>query len=112
MDCFGSFLSLFADSLGGLLRFLSNCFSGFLGFFARGLETVLDRLSCLFRSVLYVFYCPFLRERDKRGGRDQSNNKGRCFHDCLLSICCPCTKKTDEATSSRASCRAGRDRII
>ena len=110
--CFGRFLSLFADSLGGLFRFFSNCFSGFLGFFARGFESVLNSLSCFFCSVLYIFYCPFLRQRNKRGCRDQSNNKGSYLSDCLLFIWCLCTNQTDETTSSRASRRAERDRAI
>jgi hypothetical protein len=55
--------------------------------------------------VLYLFYCPFLPERNKRCGREQSNDKARYLHDWLLFVCCPCTKKTDEAPPMRASCR-------
>jgi hypothetical protein len=104
-DCFSGFLGLSADSFGGLLRFFCNCFSGFLGFLARSFNSVFNRLSCFFRSVLHLFYCPFLPERNKRCGREQSNDKARYLHDCLLFVYCPCTKKTDEAPPMRASCR-------
>src|SRR6266481_2626347 len=99
---FSRFLRLSADSLSGLLGFFSDCFSSFLGFFARRLKSVFYRLPCFFCSLLYVLQCSFLPERGKSRSRDQRYNKARYFHDWLLFICCPCTKKTDETHEPRA----------
>src|SRR5437667_12456400 len=104
LSCFRRFS---ADSLGSLFGFFSDCFSRFLGFFARSFNSVFDCLPCFLCSLLYFFHCSFLGERYKRRSQGESNNKARYFHDCLLFICCSCTKKTDDTTASRALCRQG-----
>ncbi len=97
--CFSQFPCVFLPTvLSGLLCFFSNCFSGFLGFLACRFKSVLDRLPAFFAPCFTSSSAPSCPKRGKSRGRDQRNNKTRYFHDCLLFICCPCTKKTDETT--------------
>ena len=106
-DCLGRLLGFLSDGFSGLFCFLSNSLGGFFGLLACGFKSVLDRLSRFLCFVLCVFYRASLAEGGENRDGYHGNSKDRYFHDCLLFICFPCTKKTHAASLARALSRVG-----